>query len=104
MQVHTPDIWSDRVGREEHRLLDIEENTGPITLSREQAVEKVRRLLLDRFGLPEKPLYLDTTPEFNLAPDPSESLPSADGSKPHTDIPKRRVPPSPLIHPASIVQ
>ncbi|MCL4179247.1 MAG: hypothetical protein KJ072_16080 [Verrucomicrobia bacterium] len=66
--VNTEDVYSNHGSWEEHGRLDIEENRDPMRFTREQATEKVRRLLVDRFGLPEKPLYLDTKPQFYYAP------------------------------------
>lgn len=68
MTVHTPDIYSVTGAWEEERSRDTEEVRGPMRVTRAQAIEKVRRLVLDKFGLPEKPLYLDTMPEFYNSP------------------------------------
>jgi hypothetical protein len=64
MAVHTQDIYSIRGGWDDERLRDTEEYRGPTRFTQEQVVEKVRRLVVDRLGLPEKPLFLNTQPVF----------------------------------------
>jgi hypothetical protein len=68
MRVNTDDIHLYPAAREEYGRLDTEENRDPIRVSPTEAVEKVRRVVVDRFGLSGKPLYLDTNPTFTHAP------------------------------------
>jgi len=68
MAVHTQDIYSVEGGWDDEELRETEEYRGPTRLTREQVVDKVRRLVVDRLGLPEKPLFLDTQPSFYYAP------------------------------------
>jgi hypothetical protein len=65
MGVHTQDKYSAEDGWNLDRLRDTEEYRGPTRFTQEQVVEKVRRLVVDRLGYPEKPLFLDTQPLFS---------------------------------------
>ena len=64
--VYTEDAYSPK----EAERPNVRDYEGPVRWTREQAVEKVRRLVLDKFALPEKPLYLDVSPTFRYAPEP----------------------------------
>jgi hypothetical protein len=68
MAVRTQDRYSVEGGWDDERLRETEEYRGPSRFTREQVVEKVRRMVVDRLGLPEKPLFLDTQPSFYYAP------------------------------------
>src|SRR5213082_837380 len=65
MAVFMPDAYSAKEGE----VRDATQYYGPIRLTREKAVEQVRRLVLDKLALPEKPLYLDSSPTFLYAPE-----------------------------------
>ena len=68
--VHAPDAYySSPWWREEVR--QSQEYLAPTRLSPQEAVDKVRHLLLDRLGLDQKVLYLDTQPVFSLRPNPA---------------------------------
>src|SRR6185437_385598 len=71
MKMHAMDAYTSK--EEEGERPRVQEFSGPIRLTREQAVEKVRRLVLDKFALPEKPLYLDVDPTFRYAPELGET-------------------------------
>lgn len=67
--VHARDAWYNRPALRKY-VKESPEYRDPTRYSKEQAVQKVRQILLENLGLPEKELYLDTQPVFDLIVNP----------------------------------
>lgn len=65
--VHAEDAYYTSPGRNE-KVRQSAEYRGAITLTKQDATERIHRLLVDRLGLSAKTLYLDTEPVFTLTP------------------------------------